>query len=314
MMGNRLRVGDDSTRIARDDEQSAVWFDPLVRTATARRDSATRQLLEAYYDAVPRATARVEEFGSLCLFIRTSVGQPYYARPALGPAGAISLAAVRAVLDRQRELGLPQSLEWVDETTPDLTDLAGAAGLIVHRHPLMVFEMPPVAHSARPEIAARVLADDDPALATAIAAAHLAFDEPGTASGSAGRVELATKAAELAGDGWLAALAARMRAGQAVVAAAFLSEFGDSADPIAVSSGQHNPIATTTEIVGVGTLPSVRRRGYAHAVTQVLVDDALGREIDTIFLSAGDEDVARIYQRIGFRRIGTALVAEPAAS
>jgi ribosomal protein S18 acetylase RimI-like enzyme len=288
----------------------AVWFDPLVRTATAQRDSATRRQLEAYYDAVPRTSARVEDFGSLCLFIRTSVGQPYYARPTLGFAGAISLATVRAVLARQHELGLPQSLEWVEETTPQLLEVVGAAGLIVHRHPLMIFETPGDAPAPRPQIVARVLTDDDPALATAIAAAHLAFDEPGTATGVAGSVELAVKATELAGDGWLPALAERIRAGDAVVAAAF----SDADGRLAVASGQHNPIATTTEIVGVGTLPSVRRRGYAHAVTQLLVEDALGRDIDTIFLSAGDDDVARIYQRIGFRRIGTALVAEPPAS
>jgi ribosomal protein S18 acetylase RimI-like enzyme len=271
-----------------------------------------RERLETYYDAVPRATARVEEFDSLCLFIRTSVGQPYYARPTLGPAAAITLDTVHAVLARQRELGLPQSLEWVDETTPTLTDVAGAAGLVVHRQPLMVFEAPPNLSAGRSERAARVLDAGDPALATAIAAAHLAFSEPGTAPGAAGPAELAAKAAELAVDGWLLALAERMRAGQAIVAAAFLGGT-DPADRLAVASGQHNPIATTTEIVAVGTLPSVRRRGYAHAVTQALVDDARARAIDTIFLSAGDDEVARIYQRIGFRRIGTALVAEPPA-
>jgi hypothetical protein len=35
---------------------------------------------------------------------------------------------------------------------------------------------------------------------------------------------------------------------------------------------------------------------------------------DLIFLSAGDDDVARLYTRVGFRRLGTACIAEPAAS
>jgi hypothetical protein len=35
--------------------------------------------------------------------------------------------------------------------------------------------------------------------------------------------------------------------------------------------------------------------------------------VDTVFLSASDEAVARIYARIGFRVIGTAMIAEPAA-
>lgn len=32
---------------------------------------------------------------------------------------------------------------------------------------------------------------------------------------------------------------------------------------------------------------------------------------ELVFLSAGDDDVARVYARLGFRRIGTALIAEP---
>jgi predicted GNAT family acetyltransferase len=35
--------------------------------------------------------------------------------------------------------------------------------------------------------------------------------------------------------------------------------------------------------------------------------------VDTVFLSASDNAVARIYARIGFRGIGTAMIAEPSA-
>jgi predicted GNAT family acetyltransferase len=67
-----------------------------------------------------------------------------------------------------------------------------------------------------------------------------------------------------------------------------------------------------TEIVGVGTLPAERRRGIAGGLTAVLVEDALKRGIETVFLSADDAAVARVYERLGFRRAGTACVAEPA--
>ncbi|WP_443050588.1 hypothetical protein [Streptomyces sp. H27-D2] len=40
--------------------------------------------------------------------------------------------------------------------------------------------------------------------------------------------------------------------------------------------------------------------------------DARSRGVRTLFLSAGDDDVARIYAGLGFRRIATALVAEAA--
>ena len=35
---------------------------------------------------------------------------------------------------------------------------------------------------------------------------------------------------------------------------------------------------------------------------------------ELVFLSAGDDDVARLYSKVGFRRIGTACIAEPAAA
>ena len=33
---------------------------------------------------------------------------------------------------------------------------------------------------------------------------------------------------------------------------------------------------------------------------------------DMVFLSSGDDDVARVYERVGFRRQATACTAEPA--
>jgi predicted GNAT family acetyltransferase len=73
----------------------------------------------------------------------------------------------------------------------------------------------------------------------------------------------------------------------------------------------HVPVGRVSEIAGVGTLPAARRRGLALAVTAALVADAGTRGVETVFLSAGDDDVARIYARLGFRRVATALIAEP---
>ena len=52
-------------------------------------------------------------------------------------------------------------------------------------------------------------------------------------------------------------------------------------------------------------------RGLGQALTATLVADARSRGVRTVFLSAGDEDVARVYARLGFRQVGTALIAEP---
>jgi len=66
------------------------------------------------------------------------------------------------------------------------------------------------------------------------------------------------------------------------------------------------------EITGVGALPSSRRQGLGAAVTALLARDALERGVETDFLSASDDAVARVYARIGFHGIGTAMIAEPA--
>ncbi|MGR8010622.1 hypothetical protein [Streptomyces hypolithicus] len=47
------------------------------------------------------------------------------------------------------------------------------------------------------------------------------------------------------------------------------------------------------------------------AVTAALAADARGRGVRTVFLTATDDAVARIYARAGFRQVGTAMEAEP---
>jgi predicted GNAT family acetyltransferase len=66
-----------------------------------------------------------------------------------------------------------------------------------------------------------------------------------------------------------------------------------------------------TEVAGVATLPAYRRRGLGAAVTAHLVADARRRGSETVFLTAGDEEIARLYASLGFRRIGTSCIAAP---
>lgn len=269
---------------------------------------ALLDLIEHYYDAVPRREARAEDHGPLTLFVREGAGWPFYARPASGWSGPVRAGDVARVRDRQRELGIPESFEWVAETTPALRAAVEETGLTVHEHPLMALgaDAAPVAPEAAPGYpAVRVLGADDPALPSALVVPHLAFAEPGTRVGAADTADLAEAILARTGDGSLESGAARVRAGLTVIAAAVE---GDTA----LCAGQHNQVGEVSEIVGVGTLPAARRRGLALAVTAALIADARSRRVKTVFLSAGDEDVARIYARLGFRRVGTALIAEPA--
>jgi predicted GNAT family acetyltransferase len=91
-----------------------------------------------------------------------------------------------------------------------------------------------------------------------------------------------------------------LAAGHSVLAAAFGAD-----GPLAAGSCQ--TVDGVSEITGVGTLPAARRRGLGAAVTARL---AASRGTHTVFLSASDEQVARVYAGIGFRRIGTAMIAE----
>jgi ribosomal protein S18 acetylase RimI-like enzyme len=274
----------------------------------ARRERGLLDLLERYYDAVPRHGTRVEDFGPLTLFVREGEGWPFYARPARGWSGVVSAADVTRVRVRQRELGIPESFEWVAETTPALRDAVEESGLVVHEHPLMVLDPDPPESTGdylSDGLSVRIVGPDDPVLPSALAVPHLAFAEPGTRIGVAGAAELAEAVRARAGDGSVERAVARIRAGLTAVAAAV-------EDGTALGAGQHQPVGAVSEIVGVGTLPTARRRGLALAVTAALVADARSRGVETVFLSAGDDDVARIYSRLGFRRVATALIAEPA--
>jgi predicted GNAT family acetyltransferase len=59
-------------------------------------------------------------------------------------------------------------------------------------------------------------------------------------------------------------------------------------------------------------VPRARCRGLGAGITAVLAADALRRGLGTVLLSAQDDDVARVYERVGFSRLGTACTAEPA--
>jgi GNAT superfamily N-acetyltransferase len=265
---------------------------------TTDEDTLLAQL-ERYYDTAPRASCDVEEHGPLTVFVARS-GFPYYARPQLGLSDVVTADDVMAVLARQRELDVPQSLEWVHETTPSLLAAARAAGLTVAECPLLVLSSAPP--EPDPAAGVRIVAADDPDLGLVRAAINVGFGTAGTAVGQASVAERdAEAAAKPEGAERVAALIA---AGLSVLAGAFDPEAG------AVGGGSHNPRGDVTEVVGVGVLPAYRRRGLAAAITARLARHALDIGVRTVFCSAQDDAVARVYESVGFRRVGTACIAE----
>lgn len=265
-------------------------------------------VIEAYLDATPRTGARAVPAGPFTLF----VGQgpwSYYARPRLGLGEPMTALDVQVLEARCREEHVPLSIEWVQETTPSLAAAARAAGLTVAFRPLMALDLgpePAAGEGMETASVARILQPGEASAAAARAVADLGFGDPGTAIGPAGAREREILATAME-PGLLLHMHQRAVAGHSVTAAAM-----DDTGIVAV--GVHQPVGETTEIVGVATLPAARRRGLAAAVTRALLGHARATGVRTAILSADSDDVARIYERVGFRRVGTSCEAGPAVA
>lgn len=214
-------------------------------------------------------------------------GYPYYARPRF-PGGRPTVADVLRVRERQRELGVPEAFEWVHETTPGLLDVAVEAGLEVLQAPLLILDP---AKLPEPHPHVRVLGART---AEVTVVAQLAFSSPGTARGEVGAAERDAALAEALPMSGRHRYAVADVPGEGVLASGTAQRAGD-----------------VVEIAGIGTLPAARRRGLGGAVTAELARDALARGAELVFLSAGSDEIARVYERVGFRRVGTACIAAP---
>jgi GNAT superfamily N-acetyltransferase len=276
--------------------------------------------LEAFYDAVPRRGADVEDHGPLRLFLPEPDAWPYYARPA-EPGAVVRAADVKAVRGRQRDLGLPEAFEWVHELSPSLTEAAAEAGLVVRHCPLLVLDGVPA--DLPPGTAARVLGPDDDELALAEAVTSIGFGAGVTADGRPAGTRERDRAVHAVLPGRLERLRERIRDGSAARAVAGLAVgpgqgSGGTMDGAAradlrgpLSAGGYQRAGDVVEVVGIATLPVARRRGLGAAVAAVLSSAALDAGATTVFLSAQDDTVARVYERVGFRRVATAGIAEP---
>jgi GNAT superfamily N-acetyltransferase len=263
--------------------------------------------VDRYLHAAPLTGAEPSEIGAFTLF-RSSIAWPYYARPRPGTGHRFTRRDIDELWAGCRELGLPLSVEWVPQCTPTLAGAVAAAGLVVIEHPLLVLPAPAFIPAAAPAgVTVEIIAADRQRLVTARAVADVAFGTPGTDVGPTGaqaRDDRTAAVAAARGN----TLLERARRGVTVTAVAL------GPDGRAVASGQHQPVDTSSEIVAVATLPAFRRRGLASAVTSRLAEHAFAGGADLVLLSAQNDDVARIYERLGFTRIGTVGAAEPLAS
>ncbi|HET8950500.1 MAG TPA: hypothetical protein VFN44_08315, partial [Solirubrobacteraceae bacterium] len=157
---------------------------------------------------------------------------------------------------RQRDLGVPQALEWIHEVVPGTLAVAQAARMKVKEVPLMVLGDGRWRTPEPPDgITVRLLAPGDRALAASGAVQYIGFGHPGTAVGDAGPAERdASAVGQSAVE--LDFLSDRIRNGLTLPAVA------EDAGGV-LAGGSHQPVGEVTAIVGVATLPSARRRGLA---------------------------------------------------
>ena len=259
----------------------------------------TLDCIEGYFAAAPRPDARIEAAGALDVPI-ADPAWPYPARPRPG-AGPVTVADVRAALALQEAAGLPAALEWIPERAPQALPAARAAGLTVEELPLLVV-VDPVEVLLPAGVRLYVVGADDPELARYQRVAAISFAYPG------GRAEVRELPEDTSPEAAArtAVLRERIAAGRTVMMVAV-----ENGRPVAV--GSHQPVdvdgTEVSEVVGVATLPRLRGRGLGAGLASALVAHAR-ESADLVFLAAGDDDVARVYERIGFARIATTAVAD----
>jgi predicted N-acetyltransferase YhbS len=258
--------------------------------------------IERYFAAAPLPDARIEPAGVLDVPIGEPTW-PYPARPR-PEAGPVTEDDVRAALALQEAAGLPAAVEWIPERSPQTAAAVRAAGLSVEELPLLV-AVDPVELLLPAGVDLYVVGADDPQLARYQWVAATAFAHPGAACD----VQDVPEEVSAEARARTAALRERIASGRTVMMVAVEND-----EPVAV--GSHQPVdvdgTEVSEVVGVATLPRLRGRGLGAGITSALVAHAT-ETADMVFLAAGDDDVARVYERVGFARLATTAVAEKPA-
>src|SRR3954453_113937 len=276
-----------------------TWIRSASRVSRVPTRPGLLECIERYFAAAPLPDARIEAVGALDV----PVGDPAWPYPARPRADGDPVTAddVRAAVALQAEAGLPAALEWVPESSPEAAGAARAAGLTVEELPLLV-AADPVELLLPAGVRLYVVGAEDPRLPLYQRVAATAFAHPG---GPADVTDIALDTSPEARRR-TETLRERIASGRTVMMVAV-----EDGQPVAV--GSHQPVgldgAEVSEVVGVATLPRLRGRGVGAGVASALVAHAT-ETADMVFLAAGDDDVARVYERVGFARLATTAVAD----
>ena len=273
----------------------------------------TLATIDAYLDAVPRSGADAVDCGPFTVFISRGPWG-YYARPSHLRRASQRFTATEVVetANMQRAYEQVVSFEWVVDCDPSLASACQEAGLEVITRPLLSAAPAAVATlEVPPGIRIEVLTADHPLLPDHRAVAEVGFSNGGTERGEAGVAERDARAVDQVSTGWLAS---RIDMGTTIAVAAIDETLG------IVGVGSVQPVLhrdrgiLAAELTGIAVLPTHRRRGLGAAIASALGIAAGARGVELLMLSAQDDDVARIYECVGFHRTATFAEAAPLMS
>lgn len=191
-----------------------------------------------------------------------------------------SVVMLRALF---RSRGRKLRFELLEARWPSLPNLLQNAGLHVEeRHPLMVCTPDMLAARQAPGVAVRFITEVDDLDAYQSLKSHAFGGIPRPASPE----RVAQARADLR-NGLRYALA--------------------TLDGEAAGVGGYYPAGAICEVIGVATLPSMRRRGVAATVTSFLTRAHFDDGGDLAWLTAGDSRAESVYHQLGYRTVTAAL-------
>jgi GNAT superfamily N-acetyltransferase len=244
---------------------------------------------------------------------------PHPIRPLAGTN--VTAADLDALAARLAELGMNPNIEWVLDEHPELEGLLLERGAEIVRTPALAYDETTSIEAPQLPSGYRVYKQqaDDPArdLLAGRTVGDLSFGNAGLAVGSVGASERDAQIAEgLESD-----------AGRAYVDYSRLRLVSDDFDMLVIADADGIVAraavlsgAAGSELAGVATLPAYRRQGLAAAITHAAIASVSSAGKLPLALTAADEDVARIYERLGFIRVATAgesqlpAVSEPSST
>lgn len=270
-----------------------------MATANARRAdshpppvSDIERRIEAAIRADATRSREVERIGPFVATFTPGSQNPYlnYAIPEAD--GKPTAGDVAGLVEAFARHGHAPRLEYVPGLAPAVEPALLDAGFVVEgRLALMVCERRPDGETPDGiDVRVAVTRDDVRAAATA---QNEAYGEP-----------------EPPSERWVDGILGSIAAGGVVVRAVDAA----TGEP-AGGGGCTPPHEGATELTSVGVRPSHRRRGVAGAMVALLAQTMLDRGVDLVFLMAAGEAEARIYNRIGFTRVGEVLhISVPASA